>query len=151
MKNQGYAALLCISFCVEFASPASLASRQGSQTVAYENHNSLDNKIFAVRKIRGTVSDKSGMPIADGTVGVFTDDPQHKFVASAGVTESGVFEFGRLTPGRYRVVVKYDSFCPANILVEVKGQAPADRIVRVHMIPRGLDSCSYGEPDKRKK
>ena len=72
---------------------------------------------------------------------MLTGEPDHKLVATTQTDTKGAFKFRHVVSGRYRIVAKYDAFCPANAILLV--QPTARKSLRVHMRPAGIDKCSY--------
>jgi len=110
----------------------------------YENHNQTDYGPLVVQGVRGRITDPQQGAVMRVCVGIFTEK-DHKLIASTESDASGKFSLQRLSPGRYRLVVKADPLCAANIPLEVVKHRRKKQILHVHMKPRGLDSCSYGE------
>lgn len=75
---------------------------------------------------------------------VFTEY-EHKLVAASESDADGKFALRRMTPGRYRLVVKADPLCAANVPLQVVNRQEKKQVLQVHMKPRGLDSCSYAD------
>ncbi len=110
--------------------------------VEYENHNQIDYGPLVIRDVMGTVTDSQ--PVPKACIGVFTGT-DHKLVTTTESDEDGRFSLPDLSPGRYRLVVKADPLCAANVSIEVVKHQKKNKVLQVHMKPRGLDSCSYGE------
>jgi hypothetical protein len=53
----------------------------------------------------------------------------------------GAFKFQSVASGRYRLVVQYAAFSPANAILLMR--PAARRSLRVHMKPAGIDTGSY--------
>ena len=112
--------------------------------VEYENHNQADYGPFVLQKVRGSITDPAQVAIPTACVGIFTEK-DHKLVATSESDADGMFSLQVVPPGRYRLVVKADPFCAANVRLQVVKSQAIKRVLRVHMTPRGLDSCSYAE------
>ena len=115
----------------------------GNRPMVYENHNQTDYHALVLRTVIGKARDEQGVPIPKVSLGLFTEK-DHKFVAVIESAADGTFAFANVAPGLYRLVAKYDGFCPANVPIDVSPHASAGRSVELHMKPAGLDTCSYG-------
>ena len=111
--------------------------------IEYENHNQTDYGPLIVQDVRGTITDPQQGAVPKVCVGIFTEK-DHKLVATTESDAAGNFSLQSVSAGRYRLVVKADPLCPANVPLEVV-KHQKKKVLRVHMKPRGLDSCSYGE------
>jgi carboxypeptidase family protein len=118
--------------------------------MTYEHHNQIDPQPLSVRSVVGNVQDEQGVPIQNAVLGLFTEN-EHKLITSAQVSHDGTFKLPDVPPGRYRLVVKYDSFCAANIPIEISRQVWGTRPIYVYMKPGGIDSCSYGQIGQKRK
>ena len=47
--------------------------------------------------------------------------------------------------GNYRLIVKADGLCPANVPILVRHRRKEKTRLMMHMKPAGIDSCSYGD------
>lgn len=139
------ATLLVFAVAV-LAAPSFAAQQKGNPRcmVEYENHNQIDYGPLVVQGAVGTVTDSQQGAVPKACVGVFTDT-DHKLVTTTETDGDGKFSLPDLSPGRYRLVVKADPLCAANVPLEVVKHQKKKKILQVHMRPRGLDSCSYGE------
>ena len=59
--------------------------------------------------------------------------------------ENGRFELKGIPDGNYRLVIKYDAFCPANAKARIDRHASTKKTLIAHMRPGGIDTCSYLE------
>jgi Carboxypeptidase regulatory-like domain len=118
--------------------------------MTYENHNQIDPHPLSVRSLAGNVQGLKGEPIPNASLGLFTET-EHKLVTSAQTSQDGTFKFSGVQPGRYRLVVKCDGLCPANIPIAMNYHALGSRPIYVYMRPRGIDSCSYGQIGPKRK
>jgi hypothetical protein len=126
---------------------------ENCRTLQYEHHNQVDYGPLKVRGIGGIATDKEAVPVPRTCIGVFTE-PDHRLISSAETEDDGSFSFGKLKPGKYRLVAKYDGFGVANVLLEVVGW-PSDGLVRnralaVQLRPQGIDTTSYVELMRRR-
>jgi hypothetical protein len=118
--------------------------RSSTCTVHYENHNQIDYGPLVVQDVKGTITDLQQVAIPKVCAGIFTEK-DHKLIATTESDADGKFSLQSVPPGRYRIVVKADPLCAANVpLRVVKGQKQK-QVLQVHMKPRGLDSCSYAD------
>lgn len=139
--------LILIIFVTALLASPSFARQKGASspcTVDYENHNQTDYGPLIVQEVKGTITDPQQGAVSKACVGIFTES-DHKLVAATESGADGTFFLGSIPPGRYRLVVKADPLCAANVPLEVVKHQRKTKVLRVHMKPRGLDSCSYGE------
>jgi hypothetical protein len=118
--------------------------------VEYENHNQIDYGPLIVQEVKGTITDPQQVAVPKVCVGIFTEK-EHKLVATTESDADGKFSLQSLPPGRYRLVVNADPLCVANVPLQVVKRQKKKQILQVHMKPRGLDTCSYGEAVKADK
>ncbi len=135
--------LFRIACCVAFASLA-CAQEPFCKEMSYENHNQVDYGPLKVSAVKGIVQDKSGTPIPQATVIVFTE-PDHSVVLSACTRADGHFELNGVKPGDYRLVVKYDSLCAANAKIRIGRAVGSKNSLVAKMRPAGIDDCSWIE------
>lgn len=112
--------------------------------VEYENHNQIDYGPLIVRQVKGRITEQQQTAVPNVCVGIFAEQ-QHKLIATTESDSDGNFSIQRVPPGRYRLIVKADPLCAANVPLKVVNHQRRKRILQIHMKPRGLDSCSYGE------
>jgi hypothetical protein len=122
-----------------------LAVAQAADIPKYENRNMVDYGPLVFRGLAGQATDPSGVPVPGASVALFTKT-DHKLVASAVTDESGRFRLPHVSRGRFRVVVHFDSFCPANVPVSIVWwpRGGIARKLQIHLSPDGIDSCSFG-------
>jgi len=108
--------------------------------ITYEDRNQIDYGPLRVGVVEGHARDDGGTAIESVCLGLFTE-PDHKLVATTQTNAKGAFRFRHVANGRYRIVAKYDSLCPANAILLVL--PIARKSLRVHMKPVGIDTCSY--------
>ena len=118
--------------------------------MTYEHHNQIDPKPLSVRSLVGNVQAEQGEPIPDALLGLFTEK-EHRLITSAQASHDGTFKLPDVPPGRYRLVVKSDSLCAANIPVEISRRVWGTQPIYVYMRPAGIDSCSYGQIGQKRK
>lgn len=132
------AALLAVpSFAQQKAASSSCVAE-------YENHNQTDYGPLIVQEVKGTIMDPQQGAVQKVCVGIFTEK-DHKLVATTESGADGKFSLKSIPPGRYRLVVKADPLCAANVLLQVVKHRNKKQVLQVHMKPRGLDSCSYAD------
>jgi hypothetical protein len=124
--------------------------------VEYANKNQVNPSPLSISLISGQVIAEVGLPdhtvreigpVTEACLGLFTEKG-HKLVASTGVDADGRFTFSDIPPGKYRLVVRADPLCVANVplvLVSGKRQDKKPKQVVIHMRPAGYDTCSYGD------
>jgi len=142
--------VLCLSILLTWtASAAGQSGPKDSGCVGdYENHNQINNQLYDLRQVEGSLVDPGQGPVADVCVEVFTET-EHKFVRSVRSDAQGKFSFVGLPAGRYRLLVKAKPLCTPNVRLRLKKHAPSHRVLRINMRPRGIDSCSFGELTRR--
>jgi hypothetical protein len=124
--------------------------------IKYENRNQVDPKPFSMSLVSGqvvvTMGDVSGSmrdvgPVTEACVALFTEK-DHQLVASANIDSVGRFMFDAVPEGKYRLLVRSDPLCVANVPVTIiktkRGTQKRKQIV-IHMRPAGIDTCSYAE------
>jgi protocatechuate 3,4-dioxygenase beta subunit len=137
--------LRCLSFLIlVIAFPAAGQARPENdcgQTM-YENHNQIDYDPLTVQKVNGTASDPSGTQIPGACIAIFSEKDQ-KLIAAVETDRQGKFLLPTIPPGHYRLVVKANPFCPANVELRVVKHQWKRRTLHAHMRVSGLDSCSF--------
>ena len=125
---------------------ATIPLAAAQERMAYENRNQIDYGPLVVRSVRGRVTDGQGVPFPAVDIGVFTESG-HELVFQTITDSNGHFRIQQLPKDNYRLVVHYDSFCPANARIRVaawpKGGLIKERNLRVNLIPGGIDKCSW--------
>jgi carboxypeptidase family protein len=116
-----------------------VSCKQQSQ---YENHNMVDyGPLEFSSVIDGSAIDPSGAAVNGACIFVFTEKGHH-LITTTQADDEGKFNL-TLKHGTYRIVVKMSPLCAANIPVHVVQKASTNLLV--HLKPRGIDECSYGE------
>ncbi len=110
---------------------------------AYVNENSTDPAPLKLRELDGVVRGLGGDSMPRASVALFTENG-HQLIASAMSDKDGKFRFAKLDKGPYRVVVRSEGLCPANIPIVIEGSLLAGRRLIVTMQPKDIDTCSYG-------
>ena len=118
--------------------------RSSACTVHYENHNQIDYGPLVVQDVKGTITDPQQVAVPKVCAGIFTEK-DHRLIATTESDADGRFSLQSVPPGRYRLVVKADPLCAANVPLQVVKSQKKKQVLRVHMKPRGLDSCSYAD------
>lgn len=137
---------LLIVAAVLLAAPlfAQQKADSSSCVAEYENHNQTDYGLLIVQEVKGTIKDPQQVAVPKVCVGIFTEK-EHKLVATTESDADGKFSLQSVPPGRYRLVVKADPLCAANVPLQVVKHQKKKQVLQVHMKPRGLDSCSYAD------
>jgi hypothetical protein len=120
------------------------SAKEARPELAYENHNQIDYGPLRIAKLRGIAEDSQGVPVPDVLVLLFSEK-EHTLIAQSKRDLKGAFRLGGVRSGRYRLVLKYDGFCSANVPVDLKLRSGRKKGIMVHMRPAGIDECSYGE------
>jgi len=110
----------------------------------YENHNQIDYGPLIVQEVKGAITDQEQGAVRKVCVGIFTEK-DHKLVATTESDAEGKFSLQNVPPGRYRLVVKADPLCAANVPLQVVKSQKKKKVLHVHMEPRGPDSCSFAD------
>ena len=128
------------------AAPSYCQQNGGSSpcVAEYENHNQIDYGPLPVQDVKGTIIDPQQVAVPRVCVGLFWEK-DHKLVATTESDADGKFFLQSVPTGRYRLIVKADPLCAANVPLQVVKHQKKKHALLVHMKPRGLDSCSYGE------
>lgn len=126
----------------------SVCQESPTPDLSYANRNQVDYGPLKIGTIQGRVIDTSGVPIPQALVILFTD-PEHKVISHTYTTEDGRFEIRSVKRARYRLMVKYDSLCPANMPLQMTRTAHSERELIIHMEFVKLDGCSWGEVKQR--
>jgi len=111
---------------------------------SYENHNQTDNGPLKVGAVAGIAKDGSGVAVSGACLLLFTE-VNHSLMQTGVSAADGTFSFQEVPPGRYRLVIKYNGFCAANIPLKVINKAGQKAKIAVHLRPSGSDTCSDGE------
>ena len=151
MSNQK-TTLLLLSVAL-LVMPSFAAQQKGDSsrcTAEYENHNQVDYGPLIVQKVTGTITDPQQIAMAKVCVAIFTEK-QHRLLATTESDEEGKFSLKSVPPGQYRLVAKADPLCGASVPLRVVKHQNKRRALHLHMKPRGLDACSYGETIQAEK
>jgi hypothetical protein len=119
------------------------ASGTGAAPPAYVDENSPDPAPLKLREVDGVVRGLGGDPMSRASVSLFTEQG-HELVATAMSDKDGKFRFNKVDKGLYRVVVKAEGLCPANVPIVVEGSLLAARKLIITMQAKDIDTCSYG-------
>ncbi|MGH9562753.1 MAG: carboxypeptidase-like regulatory domain-containing protein [Terracidiphilus sp.] len=145
MSNRKVALLI---FAAALLAESSFAAQQNGDSspcrAVYENHNQIDYGPLIVQEVKGAITDPQQGAVPKACVAVFTEK-EHKLLATTESDADGKFSLESLPPGRYRLVVKADPLCAANVPLQVVKRQKKKQVLQVHMKPRGLDSCSYAD------
>jgi hypothetical protein len=143
-------AALCLTLLPQIFGQApsqfSSALDESCDSLSYQSQNQIDYGPLTVRHIVGVVRDGDGVAVTGTWVAVFTE-PGHGLMVGMVSDKNGLFVLGKLRPGTYRLVAKYDHFGVANVLLRVafwpSGGVFRNRTLLVHLIPRSIDTTSY--------
>jgi hypothetical protein len=119
-------------------------NRRTCKDLSYESRNQTDYGPLQVSKIRGTMQDAQGSPIPKACVAIFTEI-DHKLIALTETDRSGYFKLKGIPDGNYRLIAKYEGFCPANAKVRIERNRRIKKPLSVKMRFAGIDTCSYIE------
>ncbi|MCU1266966.1 MAG: hypothetical protein JWM21_3284 [Acidobacteria bacterium] len=124
--------------------------------IKYENRNQVEPKPLATDLVSGrvvvTLEDVNGAArdigaVTEARVGLFTEK-DHALVTIARVDSDGRFILAAVPDGEYRLVVRADPLCVANVrlsIVRSKRLAQKHKQIVIHMRPAGNDTCSYAD------
>jgi hypothetical protein len=126
-----------------FASHAGWSQTGPVDAGAYVDENQPDPAPLKLRDLEGSVRGLGGDGMQGAAVSLFTDEG-HALVAMVLSDKDGKFHFNKVDKGYYRIVVKVQGLCPANVPVVLEGSLFAHRKMVVTMRPKDIDTCSYG-------
>jgi hypothetical protein len=153
IRNNIVITVLFASFAL-FTSSQPVKQARGScdSTMSYVNHNQLDPPALLFSVLSGKIFDGIGEgkqaknmdPVPEACIGLFTEQ-EHKLVMSTISDKKGYFKFGLAPKGRYRLIVKAEGLCTANIPLLIIGEKQfRTKQLIVNMRIRTTDGCSYG-------
>jgi hypothetical protein len=125
-------------------------ARAAQATVAapvYVNENQTDPPPLKLNGVDGTVRGLGGDAMSRASVSLFSE-VGHTLLGTVVSDRDGKFRFEKVEKGLYRVVVKVEGLCTANIPVKVESSLLAHRRLEVTMRPKDIDTCSYGMAKK---
>ncbi|MDR3746305.1 MAG: carboxypeptidase regulatory-like domain-containing protein [Acidobacteriaceae bacterium] len=123
--------------------PAPASATQPQAASAYVDENTNTPAPLKMRELAGRVRDLGGTGIPRASISLFAEDG-HALIATVLSDRSGEFRFGKIDKGLYRVVVRVEGLCPANIPVNLESSLLAKHKLEITMQAKGLDTCSYG-------
>jgi hypothetical protein len=126
-----------------FASYAGRAQTASATSPTYVNENQTDAAPLKLRDMEGVVRGLGGDPMSGASVALFTEQ-KHDLVASVMSDKDGKFKFNKVDKGLYRVVVRVQGLCPANVPVLLEGSLLAHHKLVITMRAKDIDTCSYG-------
>jgi hypothetical protein len=110
---------------------------------------------LVLQRVAGRAVIKAGGKIMPGSelcggacLSLFTAN-SHKFVAHVQLDKQGLFEFGRVPPGDYRLVARAPGFCTGNDPVRIKASRARGkrRVMIVYFQPHEIDTCTTVDYD----
>ena len=118
-----------------------------SEPIKYVNRNQIDPPALKINKIEGKVLSDI-YPVPEACIGLFTDNEKDpKLILTTVTNKNGFFKIRNVKPNQYRLIVKYDSLCTANIQIELLPSSNKNSVV-VHMLNYGgygMEGCSYAD------
>jgi hypothetical protein len=136
---------IVLSICLLFRAAATADDvKPCDSTVKFVDHNMVDYSVN-VRAIRGAIIDSAGAPGYKGCVTLFASD-RSTLLRSTVANDEGNFELKHVKPGSYWLIVQdgQRAFCPSSTHVKLRRYAHRSKLL-VHLIPAGIDTCSYCE------
>jgi hypothetical protein len=118
----------------------SLCAQDVGKDDSYVDRNQSEPAVLKVSRVAGVATNSQGTPIQGVDILLFAEQ-RHKLIATAVTDKEGEFFLEEVPPGRYRLVAK-SLFCPANVPIWVRRSGQRDLLL--HLVPNGMDSCSYG-------
>lgn len=109
----------------------------------YVNENPTDPAPLKLRDVDGVVRGLGKDAMSRASVALFTE-PGHELIGSTISDRDGKFKFANVGKGLYRVVVRVQGLCPANVPILVESSFLAHHRLVVTMRPKDIDTCSYG-------
>ena len=90
-----------------------------------------------------------GVPANGACISLFSET-KHEWIKTIVADAEGKFRFESVKPGRYRLIARAPSQCPANIPIVVikpsKRNKSSSVQLLIHFIVKGLpEGCSYGK------
>ncbi len=124
--------------------------------IKYENRNQVEPKPLVFDLVSGrvvvTLEDMNGAArdigaVTGALVGLF-NEKDHRLVTFVSVDSDGRFILAAVPDGEYRLVVRADPLCVANVplsIVRSKRLAQKHKQIVIHMRSAGHDTCSYAD------
>jgi hypothetical protein len=110
---------------------------------AYVDENQTDPAPLKLREVEGSVRALGGDGMPRASVSLFNEHG-HSLVDTVLSDKDGKFRFNKVDKGLYRVVVRVEGLCPANVPILVESSMLAHRKMVVTMLAKDIDTCSYG-------
>jgi hypothetical protein len=118
----------------------SLCAQVAGKDDSYVDRNQINPPALKMSRVAGVAMDSQGVAIPSVQILLFTEQG-HKLVTTAVTDKEGEFFLEEVPAGRYRLVAK-SVFCPANVPIRVSRSGK--KHLFLHLVPGGIDSCSYG-------
>jgi hypothetical protein len=125
---------------------AGLAQAAGGPTApapAYVDENDKDPAPLKIDSVHGQIQGLGGDAMARAALALFTEEG-HALVSTAMSDKDGKFNFGKVDKGFYRLVVRVQGLCTANVPIKVESSPLAHKKLVITMQPKDIDTCSYG-------
>jgi hypothetical protein len=126
-----------------FAGYAGRAQTAAAAPPTYVDENTPDPAPLKLRDLDGVVRGLGGDAMSRASVALFTEQG-HDLVANTISDKNGKFKFDKVAKGLYRVVVRVQGLCPANVPILLEGSFLAHHKLVITMRPKDIDTCSYG-------
>jgi hypothetical protein len=123
--------------------PSAGQSLTGNTDQSYEDRNQVEPQPLKLPAVEGIAIDPAAAPVSQAQVLLFTSQ-KHRLVAKTHTDADGRFELRNVRSGHYRLVVKSEGFCPANVPINLRS-GKADKKLVLHMRMGEIDVCSYGD------
>jgi len=132
------------------AAHAGLAQASGGQAApapVYADENDKDPAPLKIDSVHGQIQGLGGDAMTRAALALFTEEG-HALVSTATSDKDGKFNFGKVDKGLYRLVVRVQGLCTANVPIKVESSLLAHKKLVITMQPKDIDTCSYGMAKK---
>ena len=112
----------------------------------YENRNQVDNRPLVVKSVAGRAKDNEDLPLYDACISLFTEDGT-ALLATVKADRNGSFDFGRIAPGKYRLIARdfHNAYCVANALVRVVTSGHRKKSITLHLRAANYHCGSFAD------
>lgn len=132
-----------LTVCATGTNTSGLLAQPAGSPATYVNENGTDPAPLNLRELQGKVQGLGGEAMPRAQVALFTEHG-HSLLDTAVTDREGKFHFEKVEKGLYRVVVRVEGLCPANVPVKLESGLLAKHKLIITMRPKDPDTCSYG-------